>query len=285
MDLLLEPLSYPFMQQALLIGLLVSIPAAVMSCLLVLKGWSLMGDAVAHAVLPGIVLAYILGIPMVIGAFAAGLFCAVATGYFTEHSRIKEDTAMGVVFSGMFALGIVLFSYIHTNLHLDHVLFGNLLGVVTADIVLTGVIAVFVIAVFLLKRRDILVFAFDPQHATVMGINTRFMQYGLLALLSLVIVASIKAVGIILVIAVLIAPGAISFLLTDRFETMLIIAVLVAALCTITGVLASFYLDSAPAPTIVVLMTLVFVLTFLFAPKRGLWRTKDAMHAAFYKQA
>ena len=284
MEYLLEPLRYPFMQQALLIGLLVSIPAAVMSCLLVLKGWSLMGDAVAHAVLPGIVVAYILGIPMVIGAFAAGLFCAVATGYFTEHSRIKEDTAMGVVFSGMFALGIVLFSYVHTNLHLDHVLFGNLLGVVTADIVLTGVIAVFVIAVFLLKRRDILVFAFDPQHATVMGINTRYMQYGLLALLSLVIVASIKAVGIILVIAVLIAPGAISFLLTDRFETMLLIAALVAAFCTITGVLASFYLDSAPAPTVVVLMTIVFILTFLFAPKRGLWRTKDSLNAMYYKQ-
>jgi len=285
MEYLLEPLRYPFMQQALLIGLLVSIPAAVMSCLLVLKGWSLMGDAVAHAVLPGIVIAYILGIPMVIGAFAAGLFCAVATGYFTEHSRIKEDTAMGVVFSGMFALGIVLFSYIHTNLHLDHVLFGNLLGVVTADIVLTGAIAVFVIAVFLFKRRDILVFAFDPQHATVMGINTRYMQYGLLALLSLVIVASIKAVGIILVIAVLIAPGAISFLLTDRFETMLLIAAVVAVFCTVTGILASFYLDSAPAPTVVVLMTLVFLLTFLFAPKRGLLRTKDPLNAAYYKQS
>jgi len=282
-EYLLEPLRYPFMVQALIIGLLVSIPAAVMSCLLVLKGWSLMGDAVAHAVLPGIVIAYILGIPMVIGAFAAGLFCAVATGYFTEHSRIKEDTAMGVVFSGMFALGIVLFSYIHTNLHLDHVLFGNMLGIVTADIVLTGVIAVFVVTVFLLKRRDILVFAFDPQHATVMGINTRYMQYGLLALLSLVIVASIKAVGIILVIAVLIAPGAISFLLTDRFETMLLIAALVAAFCTITGVLTSFYLDSAPAPTIVVLMTVIFILTFLFAPKRGLWRTKDSLNAAYYK--
>jgi manganese/iron transport system permease protein len=255
-----------------------------MSCLLVLKGWSLMGDAIAHAVLPGIVLAYILGIPIVLGAFAAGLFCAVATGYFTEHSRIKEDTAMGVVFSGMFALGIVLFSYIHTNLHLDHVLFGNMLGVVTTDIVLTGVIAAFVVAVFLLKRRDILVFAFDPQHATVMGINTRYMQYGLLALLALVIVASIKAVGIILIIAVLIAPGAISFLLTDRFETMLLIAALVSAFCTITGVLTSFYLDSAPAPTIVVLMTVIFILTFLFAPKRGLWRTKDLLNAAYYKQ-
>jgi len=284
MDYLLEPLRYPFMQQALLIGLLVSLPAAVMSCLLVLKGWSLMGDAVAHAVLPGIVIAYILGIPMVIGAFAAGLFCAVATGYFTEHSRIKEDTAMGVVFSGMFALGIVMFSYIHTNLHLDHVLFGNLLGVVATDIVLTGVIAVFVIAVFIFKRRDILVFAFDPQHATVMGINTRYMQYGLLALLSLVIVGSIKAVGIILVIAVLIAPGAISFLLTDRFETMLLIACVVAAFCTVTGVLASFYLDSAPAPTIVLLMTIVFVVAFLFAPKRGLLRSKDSMNASFYKE-
>ncbi len=272
MNWLLEPLRFEFMQQALIIGLLVAVPAAVLSCLLVLRGWSLMGDAVAHAVLPGIVLAYIAGLPMVLGAFASGMLCALATGYLTEHSRLKEDTVMGVVFSGMFALGIVLFTFVHTNLHLDQVLFGDILGVSWLDVLQTGTITVFVLVAFMAKRRDILVFAFDQAHAGVIGINTRRMQYGLLALLSLVIVASIKAVGIILVIAVLIAPGAISFLLTERFERMLLVAIAVATLCALLGILLSYHIDSAPAPTIVVLLTLVFIITFLFAPKRGIFR-------------
>jgi len=272
MNWLIEPFQFEFMQQALVIGVLVAVPAGVLSCLLVLRGWSLMGDAVSHAVLPGIVLAYVIGLPMVLGAFVSGMLCAVATGYLTEHSRLKEDTVMGVVFSGMFALGIVLFTYVHTNLHLDHVLFGNLLGISWMDVIQTGAITVFVLIVFLARHRDILVFAFDPQHAGVIGIKTRRMQYGLLALLSLVIVASIKAVGIILVIAVLIAPGAISFLLTDRFERMLLVAVVVSITCAVLGVFGSYHIDSAPAPTIVVLLTLVFILVFLFAPKRGILR-------------
>lgn len=272
MNWVLEPFQYEFMQQALVIGLLVAVPAAVLSCLLVLRGWSLMGDAVSHSVLPGIVVAFVLGVPMLLGAFVSGMLCAVATGYLTEHSRLKEDTVMGVVFSGMFALGIVLFTYVETNLHLDHVLFGNLLGVSWMDVLLTGAITAFVLIMFMVRRRDILVFAFDPAHAGVIGINTRRMQYGLLALLSLVIVASIKAVGIILVISVLIAPGAISFLLTDRFERMLLAATAVSAVCAVVGILGSYYIDSAPAPTIVVLLTLVFIGVFLFAPKRGILR-------------
>ncbi|MCL4146203.1 UNVERIFIED_CONTAM: hypothetical protein GTU68_058218 [Idotea baltica] len=211
---------------------------------------------------------------MLLGAFVSGMICAATTGYLTDHSRLKEDTVMGVVFSGMFALGIVLFTFVHTNLHLDHILFGNLLGVSWIDILQTGAITVFVLVAFMIKRRDILVFAFDPQHAGVIGINTRRMKYSLLALLSLVIVASIKAVGIILVIAVLIAPGAISFLLTERFERMLLVAIAIAVFCAVLGILSSYFIDSAPAPTIVVLLTLVFILTFLFAPKRGILRQK-----------
>jgi len=279
MQWLLEPLRFEFMQQALVIGLLVAVPAAVLSCLLVLRGWSLMGDAVSHAVLPGIVIAYILGIPMLIGAFVAGMLCATATGYLSDHSRLKEDTVMGVVFSGMFALGIVLFTYVHTNLHLDQVLFGDLLGVSWTDILQTGAITVFVLMAFMIRRRDILVFAFDPQHAGVIGINTRQMQYGLLALLSLVIVASIKAVGIILVIAVLIAPGAISFLLTERFERMLWASIFIAVSCALLGILGSYYIDSAPAPTIVVLLTIIFIVAFLFAPKRGILRQKTPIRS------
>ncbi len=270
MNWLIEPLQFEFILQALLIALLVTIPAAAMSCLLVLKGWSLMGDAVSHAVLPGIVIAYVVGAPMLIGAFIFGMLCAVLTGFLSTNSRLKEDTVMGVVFSGMFALGIVLFSYTHTDLHLDHVLFGNILGVNWADTLLTGLLTLSVLAVFIIKRRDILVYAFDPQHAGVVGLNVNRLHYVLLAMLSMIIVASINAVGIILVIAVLIAPGAISFLLTDRFENMLWVSMGIAFICSTLGIVASFHLDSAPAPTIVVLMTLMFIAAFIFAPKRGL---------------
>ncbi len=270
MNWLLEPLQFAFMQQALVIGLFVTIPAAALSCLLVLKGWSLMGDAVSHAVLPGVVIAYVAGIPILVGAFISGMICAALTGFLSTNSRLKEDTVMGVVFSGMFALGIVLFSYIHTNIHLDQVLFGNILGITWQDVLVTAILNTLVLLLFLLKRNDILVYAFDPQHASVVGLSINWMHYGLLAMLSMVIVSSINAVGIILVIAVLIAPGAISFLLTDRFHTMLWLAMFIAALCSVTGIVLSYHIDSAPAPTIVVIMSVVFIIAFIWAPKRGL---------------
>jgi len=275
MSWLTEPLSYTFMQQALIIGVLISVPAAVMSSVLVLKGWSLMGDAVSHAVLPGIVLAYLIGIPLVFGAFAAGMICAVTTGYLADNSRLKEDTVMGVVFSGMFALGILLFNQTHTNLHLDHVLFGNILGLNWRDVIETGLVTGIVLLVYLARLKDIKLFAFDAEHASIIGINTRFLHYLMLTLLSLVIVAALKAVGIILVIAVLIAPGATAFLLSRRFESMLLISVIVAVFSTTIGVLASYHINSAPAPTIVVLMTIIFFLAFLFAPQKGILRQKQ----------
>ncbi|NND92347.1 MAG: metal ABC transporter permease [Granulosicoccus sp.] len=270
--LIVEPFTFDFMQQALIIGLLVSLAAGVLSCLLVLKGWSLMGDAVSHAVLPGIVLAYIMNIPVLIGAFATGMLCAVTTGYLTDNSRLKEDTVMGVVFSGLFALGVALFTSIDTGLHLHQVLFGDMLGVSWSDTALTALLTVPAFILVIVKRRDLLVFAFDPQHARVIGLNTVLLHYGLLALLSLIIVASIKAVGIILVIAVLIAPGAISYQLTNRFEHMIWWSILISISTTIVGVTISYHIDSAPAPTIVVLLSIVFIAAFLFAPQRGLLR-------------
>lgn len=272
MNFLLEPYSFDFMRQALIIASLVSVSAAVLSCLLVLKGWSLMGDAVSHAVLPGIIIAYLLNIPLLLGAFASGMLCAVSTGYLTENSRLKEDTVMGVVFSGLFALGIALFTKIHTDLHLDMVLFGDMLGVSWSDVILTAALTIPAFLLVIIKRRDLLVFAFDPQHARVIGLNTKLLHYGLLTMLSLVIIASIKAVGIILVIAVLIAPGAISFQLTNQFERMIWWSIGITLLATFAGITLSYHIDSAPAPTIVVLLSTVFVLVFLFAPQRGLLR-------------
>ena len=161
----IEPLSYDFMQRALLVAVLVGAVSAVLSCFLVLKGWSLMGDAISHAVLPGIVLAYLVGLPIAVGAFAAGLFAAVSTGYLKDNSRIKEDTAMGIVFTGMFAVGVVLFSRIESDQHLNHILFGDMLGVSWGDLIETAVIAGGTLLVVLAKRRDFLLYAFDPQHA------------------------------------------------------------------------------------------------------------------------
>lgn len=270
--LMFEPFTLDFMQQALVIALLVSVSAGAISCLLVLKGWSLMGDAISHAVLPGIVIAYLLGIPMLIGAFISGMVCALTTGYLTENSRLKEDTIMGVVFSGLFALGVALFTKLHTDLHLDHVLFGNVLGVSWKDILLTACLTVPAFALVILKRRDLMVFAFDSQHASVVGLNTRVLHYGLLCVLSLVIVASIDAVGIILVIAVLIAPGAISFQLSKRFEHMLWWSIAICVLACFAGIMLSYHIDSAPAPTIVVILSVIFILSFLFAPQKGILR-------------
>ncbi|RUU09051.1 metal ABC transporter permease, partial [Mesorhizobium sp. M7A.T.Ca.TU.009.01.3.2] len=199
-----EPLSHEFMRRGLTVAILVGAICAVLSCYLVLKGWSLMGDAVSHAVLPGIVLAYIAGIPLAFGAFVAGLGCALATGYLKQHSRIKEDAVMGIVFSGMFAFGLVLFVKVETDQHLNHILFGNMLGVQWRDVIEAAIIVVPAILIVLAKRKDLLLYCFDPAHARAIGLPVNLLHFGLLTLLALTIVASLKAVGIILVIAMLI---------------------------------------------------------------------------------
>ena len=270
LDWLIVPLSYPFMQRALVVSLLVAAVCAVLSCYLVLKGWSLMGDAISHAVLPGIVIAYAIGLPLALGAFAAGLSCALFTGYLKENSRVKEDTVMAIVFSGMFGLGLVLFTKIETDQHLLHILFGNVLGVTPADLVETAIIAGGTLLIVLLKRRDLMLYCFDPNHARAIGLPVRVLHYGLLVLLSLTIVSALKAVGIILVIAMLIAPGATAYLLTDRFDRMLLIAVATALASATLGTLVSFHIDGATGACIVLVQAAIFMLAFLFAPRSGL---------------
>ncbi|MBN8185368.1 metal ABC transporter permease [Salipiger thiooxidans] len=263
METLLLPLQFPFMQNAFLVTMLIAPAAAMLSCLLVLRGWSLMGDATSHAVLPGVVLAYMAGLPLILGAFVAGLFCAIATGFIRDHSRVKQDTVMGVVFSGMFGLGIVLYTRIESAVHLDHILFGNMLGVGAGDLWTAGLISGAATLALLAKGRDFLAHAFDPVQARMIGLRTGWLHYGLLALLSATIVAMLSSVGIILSVAYLIAPGAIAFLLTRRFATMLAVSVAAALLAGLAGTYASFWLDSAPAPTIVLAMTLMFLAALL----------------------
>jgi ABC-type Mn2+/Zn2+ transport system permease subunit len=272
MNTLLEPFQYPFMVDAMIVGTAIAVVCAVLSCYLVLKGWSLMGDAISHAVLPGIVVAYVIGWPLAVGAFISGLFCAVATGYIKANSRVKEDTVMGVVFTGLFALGLVMFTKVKSDLHLDHILFGNILGLEPGDLRNTLIVSGITVAVVLTLRRDLMLFCFDPAQARTIGLPTTFLYYLLLSLLAVTIVVSLKAVGIILVIAMLVTPGCIAYLITDRSGRMLWISVVAAVGSTLSGIYASFFVNASTSACIVLVQALVFGVTLVCAPKHGLWR-------------
>ncbi|CAM4171368.1 putative iron transport system membrane protein HI_0359 [Kerstersia similis] len=265
---LMLPLQLDFMQYALAIAVLVAVPASLLSCFLVLKGWALIGDAIAHGVFPGVVIAYMLGLPYALGAFTAGMVCALATGYIADNSRIKKDTVMGVVFSGMFAIGLLLYTSIRSDVHLDHILFGDILGVDAEDLRGSGLIALVIGGWVLFKWRELLVHAFDPVQARTIGLKVGLLHYGLLAAVSLAVVGALHAVGIILAISLLIAPGAIAYLMTRTFGYMLLTSVIIGVGCALGGVYLSFFIDSAPAPTIVLLLTLLFIIVLLVSMAR-----------------
>ena len=231
-----------------------------------------MGDAVSHAVLPGVVLAYALGLPFFLGAFVFGVGSVATIGFVKQKSRIKEDTVIGLVFTGFFALGLVLVSKTRSNIDLTHVLFGNVLGISAADISQTWWICSAVVALLLLFRRDLLLFCFDPTHARSIGINTGFLHYLLLSVLSLAAVAGLQTVGIILVVAMLVTPGATAYLLTDRFDRMTWLAIGSSVLSSLVGVYVSYWTDSSTASCIVLVQTGLFFLAFLMAPEHGILR-------------
>ncbi len=269
-----EPLSHVFMQNALMAALSISVVCAILSCYVVLKGWSLMGDAISHAVFPGVVVAVLLGIPIALGAFVAGLFCAMSVGYLKNHTRLKEDTLMGVVFAGMFAVGLVIFTKLDTSQHLKHILFGNLLGISQEMLWQTLLICALILVVMLIKKQDLLLYCFDPSHARVSGLSLNFLHYGLLILLSATIVMAIQAVGVILVVAMLISPGITSFMLCKRFNSMLLLAIITACLSSFLGVIVSYHLDSATGSTIVLLQALFFVIAIVFEKARCIFSLK-----------
>lgn len=269
LETLLAPFRFEFMNEAFLITTLVAVPAALLSCFLVLKGWALLGDAVSHAVFPGVVLAYILSWPLAVGAFLAGMFTAVATGYLGANSRIKQDTVMGVVFAGMFGLGVVMFVKVKTDVHLNHILFGNMLGVSWGDVVQTGVIALVATTIVVLRWRDLLLYVFDAAQARAVGLPVQVLHYGLLGLIALTIVAALQAVGIILSVAILIAPGAIAYLLCRTLRSMLVCAATVAVVAAFLGVYLSFFIDSDPAATVVLVLSVGFVVAFAFSTIRA----------------
>jgi manganese transport system permease protein len=276
MNWLIAPLQYGFMVKALWVSALVGLVCAALSCFMILKGWALMGDAVSHAVLPGVVLAYVMNIPLAIGAFVFGVGSVVAIGFIQSHTRVKEDTVIGLVFTGLFALGIVLVSKVKSSVDLGHILFGNVLGIGDGDIIQTVIIAAITLVTLALLRKDLILFCFDPTHARSIGLNTNFLYYVLLSLLSLTAVAGLQTVGIILVVAMLVTPGATAYLLCDRFDRMMLVAMTSGVFSSVLGTYISYHLDASTGGCIVVVQTLVFLIAMIFAPKHGiLSRTKE----------
>ena len=274
MTLLLEPLSHAFMVRALLVSALVGGSCGLLSCYMTLKGWALMGDAVSHAVMPGVVVAYSLGLPFSLGAFVFGVGSVALIGFVKQKSRIKEDTVIGLVFTGFFALGLVLVSKVRSNIDLTHILFGNVLGISSSDIWQTLLISALVVVVLLVLRRDLLLFCFDPTHARSIGINTGLLHYTLLSVLSLAAVAGLQTVGVILVVAMLVTPGATAYLLTDSFDRMTLIAIASSVFSSLLGVYISYWSDSSTASCIVLVQFGLFLLAFLLAPRYGILRGK-----------
>jgi len=270
MDAIIQPLQYDFMLKAIVVSCLVGVVCALLSCFLVLKRWSLLGEAVSHSVLPGVVLAYAFSIPFSIGAFIFGLGGVLGIGFIKDRVRLKDDAVIGIVYTTLFALGLVLVSKIPSNIDLMHILFGYVLGISDADAWQTGIIALGVAGVLIALRRSLLLYIFDPNHARAIRLNVTFYHYLLLTLLALTVVAAVQTVGIVLVLAMLITPGAIAHLLTDRFDHMLGIAVGASVTSCIVGAYASYYFDISTGGAMVLVLGTLFLLTFLFAPRYGM---------------
>ena len=276
-DWLAEPLSHDFMRRALMVSALVGGVCGLLSCYMTLKGWALMGDAVSHSVMPGVVVAYALGLPFSIGAFVFGVGSVALIGFIKQKSRVKEDTVIGLVFTGFFALGLVLVSKIKSNIDLMHILFGSPLGISSSDVNQTLIISFIVIITLLLFRRDFMLYCFDPTHARSIGINTGLLHYMLLSALSLAAVAGLQTVGIILVVAMLITPGATAYLLTDRFDRMTLLAILSSVVSSVIGVYVSYWSDIETGGSIVLVQTLLFLIAFLFAPRYGILKSQSSI--------
>ena len=262
MDTVSLILTLPFLRDALIAGTLVAIPMSLLSAFVVLRGWALMGDAISHAVLPGIVIAYIVGLPFIVGAFAAGMTCTALTGYLQAGSRIKSDTVLGIVFSGMFGLGVLLYTTAQPDVHLDHILFGNLLGVGRADMITAGVIAILVSALLLARFPDFTVEVFDPTHGRAIGLRIDMLHVAMLVMITLAVIAALSVSGLILAVAFLISPGAIARLWTRTLRGMMALSLATGILSVWAGLWLSVRIDSAPAPSIVVILTLAFLTSF-----------------------
>lgn len=269
---LLEPLQYNFMQRSLVIAILVGLICAVVGSYLMVQRLALLGDAISHSVLPGLAIAFILGINIFVGAFVAGVLSTIAIAWIQTRSPIKEDAAMGIVFSCFFALGITLITIIQKDnkIDLNHFLFGNILGVTTAEVVNTAVISAIVLFVVRLLYKELLFYTFDPLGAAAAGLPVNWLNFGLMVLIALTVVASMKSVGVILVLALLITPSATAFLLVPRLHQMMILGAAIAIFASICGLYLSYFWNLPSGPGIVLVASGLFVLALLFSPRHGI---------------
>jgi ABC-type Mn2+/Zn2+ transport system permease subunit len=267
---LLAPLSYAFLQRGMIVAVLVGVACAVMGCYVVLRSMAFIGDAMAHSILPGVAVAYLLKGNLLVGALAAAVAVALGIGFFSRQGRLKEDSAIGILFAAAFSLGVILISSIRTYaMDLSHILFGNVLGVSTTDLYLTAGLVLLVLAVVLLLYKELLVVSFDPVLASTLRLPAERLRMVLLVLLALTVVVSLQSVGIGLVTSMLVTPGATAYLLTKRLPRMMGLSALIGALSGVIGLYASYYLDVVSGAAIVLTATGFFLLAFLFAPQKG----------------
>jgi manganese/iron transport system permease protein len=274
---LIEPLQYGFMQRALVIAILVGLLCAVVGSYLMVQRLALLGDAISHSVLPGLAIAFILGANIFVGAFVAGMVSTMCIALIKTRSPIKEDAAMGIVFSAFFALGITLITAIQkeNKIDLNHFLFGNILGVTLQDVQDTAIIATIVLVVVFLLYKELLFYTFDPLGAQATGLPVNQLYFGLMLLIALTIVASMKAVGVILVLSLLITPGATAYLLVKRLHEMMIFGAVIGVISSIAGMYISYFYNLPSGPAIVLVVSGLFVLAFLFNPQYGVFKIKQ----------
>ncbi|MBN8201002.1 MULTISPECIES: metal ABC transporter permease [Bacillaceae] len=267
-------MQYGFLQKALLTSVMVGIICGVIGCFIILRGMALMGDAISHAVLPGVAISYMLGINFFFGAVISGVITAIAIGFVSQNSRIKHDTSIGIMFTAAFASGIIIITMLKSSTDLYHILFGNVLAVRLSDMWITlGISLVVLVAVYLFYK-ELLVTSFDETMGAAYGLPVRFIHYFLMTLLTMVTVASLQTVGIVLVVAMLITPAAAAYLLTERLWMMIFLASGIGVISSIVGLYFSFTYNLASGATIVISSTAIFILVFLFSPKHGLiWKT------------
>lgn len=270
MDLLLQPFSYGYMVNAMWVSALVGAVCAFLSAYLMLKGWSLIGDALSHAIVPGVAGAYMLGLPFSLGAFFSGALAAGAMLFLNQRTRLKEDTIIGLIFSSFFGLGLFMVSVSPTSVNIQTIVLGNILAITPEDTLQLAVIGLISLAVLTAKWRDLMVTFFDETHARSIGLNTGLLKGVFFTLLAACTVAALQTVGAFLVIAMVVTPGATAYLLTDRFPRLILLSVAIGALTSFFGAYVSFFLDGATGGIIVVLQTLIFLAAFLLAPKHGL---------------
>ncbi len=266
---LLEPFSYGYMRNAMWVSALVGGVCAFLSCYLMLKGWSLIGDALSHAIVPGVAGAYMLGLPFSIGAFFSGGLAAGAMLFLNQRTKLKEDAIIGLIFSSFFGLGLFMVSLSPTSVNIQTIVLGNILAITPADTIQLALIGVVSLGVLLVKWKDLMVTFFDESHARSIGLNPTALKLMFFTLLSASTVAALQTVGAFLVICMVVTPGATAYLLTDRFPRLLAIAVAIGTLTSFAGAYASYHLDGATGGIIVVLQTAIFLLAFFLAPKHG----------------